>query len=233
MANSSDLKPAAAAADGGGGGGGGHSSSSKGGGGGGKGAPMPKDAAVMTSVLRDMGVTDFEPRVVNQLLEFSYRYVTEALEDARALSAHARKKAVDLEDVRLAVRMRAEQGATSPPSREVLLDVAREKNSAPLPVPKATCGLRLPPDRHCLTACNYKIRSAKAPPNPPLGLGRGGRPPGYGVGRFPQQPQPKVVTPAFSINPMPGMGPKPVAVNAAAAAGEIPSIQVGLIDMIR
>jgi hypothetical protein len=32
-----------------------------------------KDFQTMVSVLRDMGVEDYEPRVINQLLEFSYR----------------------------------------------------------------------------------------------------------------------------------------------------------------
>ena len=32
-----------------------------------------KDFQTMISVLKDMGVEDYEPRVVNQLLEFSYR----------------------------------------------------------------------------------------------------------------------------------------------------------------
>ncbi len=40
----------------------GHSSSSKA-----RAAPMPKDAQVMVAVLKDMGITDFEPRVVNQV----------------------------------------------------------------------------------------------------------------------------------------------------------------------
>ncbi len=31
-----------------------------------------KDAQTMISVLKDMGIDEFEPRVVNQLLEFSY-----------------------------------------------------------------------------------------------------------------------------------------------------------------
>ena len=31
-----------------------------------------KDAQTMINVLRDMGIEEFEPRVVNQLLEFSY-----------------------------------------------------------------------------------------------------------------------------------------------------------------
>ncbi len=69
-------------------------------------ASMPKDAQVMTAILKDMGVSDFEPRVVTQMLEFSYRYVTNVLEDARAVSAHARKKTVDVEDVQLAVQVR-------------------------------------------------------------------------------------------------------------------------------
>ena len=32
-----------------------------------------KDFQTMINVLKDMGVEDYEPRVINQLLEFSYR----------------------------------------------------------------------------------------------------------------------------------------------------------------
>ena len=32
----------------------------------------PKDAQVMMAILKDMGVTEYEPRVVNQMLEFTY-----------------------------------------------------------------------------------------------------------------------------------------------------------------
>ena len=37
---------------------------------------VPKDAQVMISILKDMGINEFEPRVVNQMLEFSYRWVS-------------------------------------------------------------------------------------------------------------------------------------------------------------
>lgn len=33
----------------------------------------PKDALVMSAILREMGISDYEPRVVNQMLEFTYR----------------------------------------------------------------------------------------------------------------------------------------------------------------
>ena len=34
---------------------------------------IPRDAAVVMNILRDMGVTEWEPRVVNQLMEFIHR----------------------------------------------------------------------------------------------------------------------------------------------------------------
>ena len=85
----------------------------------------PLAVQVMVAILKDMGINDFEPRVINQMLEFSYRcssltqnksslilkprYVTGILEDARVYSSHAKKKTLDTEDVKLAVQLTAEQ----------------------------------------------------------------------------------------------------------------------------
>ena len=33
----------------------------------------PRDAAVMEAILKEMGVTDYEPNVIHQMLELSYR----------------------------------------------------------------------------------------------------------------------------------------------------------------
>ena len=33
---------------------------------------VPRDAQIMTAILKDLGVTDHEPRVINQMLEFVY-----------------------------------------------------------------------------------------------------------------------------------------------------------------
>uniref|UniRef100_A0A1E1X534 Putative transcription initiation factor tfii-d component n=1 Tax=Amblyomma aureolatum TaxID=187763 RepID=A0A1E1X534_9ACAR len=123
----------------------------------------PKDAQVMSAILKDMGIADYEPRVINQMLEFTYRYVTNILDDARLFSAHAKKRAVDVDDVRLAIQMQADKSFTSPPPRDLLMEIARQKNSTPLPLIKANAGPRLPPDRYSLTACNYRLKSAKKP----------------------------------------------------------------------
>ncbi|NWI16259.1 TAF9 factor, partial [Crypturellus soui] len=141
----------------------------------------PKDAQVMAQILKDMGVTEYEPRVINQMLEFAYRYVTTILEDAKIYSSHAKKSSVDADDVRLAIQCRTDQSFTSPPPRDVrkrrggaraggerqhltlslqfLLDIARQKNQTPLPLIKPYSGPRLPPDRYCLTAPNYRLKS--------------------------------------------------------------------------
>lgn len=33
---------------------------------------VPKDVQVVETILREIGITEYEPRVVNQLLEFTY-----------------------------------------------------------------------------------------------------------------------------------------------------------------
>lgn len=37
---------------------------------------IPKDAQVIMSLLRELDIKDHEPRVINQLLEFTYREYT-------------------------------------------------------------------------------------------------------------------------------------------------------------
>lgn len=143
---------------------------------------IPKDAQVIMSLLRELDIKDHEPRVINQLLEFTYReytlwlhcmssglipspylpgYVTCILDDAKFYANHARKKTIDLEDVKLASQMLLDKAFTSPPPRDVLLDLTRIRNSSPLPSIKSNSGLRLPADRYCLSGCNFRLKNKK------------------------------------------------------------------------
>lgn len=90
-------------------------------------------------------------------------YVTCILDDAKVYTNHAKKKIVDLDDVKLASQMVLDKSFTNPPPRDVLLEIARGRNIAPLPLVKSHCGLRLPPDRYCLIATNYKLKAAVPP----------------------------------------------------------------------
>ncbi|EDO46061.1 predicted protein [Nematostella vectensis] len=121
----------------------------------------PKDALVMAAILKEMGISDYEPRVVNQMLEFTYRYITTVLDDAKVYSSHANKKEIDADDIRLAIQSRLDHSYTNPPPRDFLIEIARQKNRTPLPQLQPKSGLRLPPDRYCLTGTNYKLKAQK------------------------------------------------------------------------
>jgi transcription initiation factor TFIID subunit 9B len=101
----------------------------------------PRDAKLISHVLNSMGVEEYEPRVINQLLEFMYsiltiwafgfskmlflhtnlEYVSDVLQDAQVYSSHAAKSELDLADIRLAIQSRVNFSFTQPPPREVIL----------------------------------------------------------------------------------------------------------------
>ncbi|XP_077987980.1 transcription initiation factor TFIID subunit 9B-like [Glandiceps talaboti] len=136
----------------------------------------PRDAQVMAAILKDMGVTEYEPRVVNQMLEFTYRYVTNILDDAKVYSHHSGKQSIDADDVKLSIQHQMDRSFTSAPPRDLLMEIARQKNGTPLPLIKPHNGPRLPPDRYCLSAVNYKLKNIHKKPTltiPRLNLGHG------------------------------------------------------------
>lgn len=128
------------------------------------------------------------------MLNYILGYVTCILDDAKVYANHAKKKVIELDDVKLACQMTLEKAFTAPPPREVgvrsnfkqiffpskfkrqserklfiyflqvLLELARNRNATPLPVIKTHCGLRLPPERHCLLSANYKLRASEVQP---------------------------------------------------------------------
>ncbi|XP_046915655.2 TBP-associated factor 9 [Dermatophagoides farinae] len=119
----------------------------------------PKDSQVVAAILKEMGINEFEPRVLPQLVEFAYRYVARVLEDAQLFSSYARKKVIDTDDVSLAIQMQIDRSFVGPPSRDILLEISRNKNTQPLPPIKSHNGMRLPADRYSLVAPNFRLIS--------------------------------------------------------------------------
>ncbi|KAK1330368.1 hypothetical protein QTO34_010557 [Cnephaeus nilssonii] len=127
---------------------------------------MPEDAQMMAQILKDMGITEYEPRVIN---------------DANIYSSHAKKATIDADDVRLAIQCCADQSFTSPSPGDFLLYTRgpmhtigaralalaapasprrlQGKEITPLPLIKPYSGPRLPPGRYYLTAPDYRLKS--------------------------------------------------------------------------
>ena len=59
----------------------------------------------------------------------------------------------------MAIQLQVEKMFTSPPPRDLLLEIARHKNNQPLPPIKSHAGPRLPPDRYSLIGCNYRLKN--------------------------------------------------------------------------
>lgn len=83
------------------------------------GEDVPRNVQMMALLLKSMGIEEWEPRVVNQLLEFMYSYTSDVLKDSAEYAAHAgRPQQLDISDVRLAVESKTSKCQT-PPDRAV------------------------------------------------------------------------------------------------------------------
>lgn len=122
---------------------------------------LPRDAKIVKSLLKSMGVKEYEPRVIHQLLELWYRYVVDVLTDAQVYSEHAGKPSIDCDDVKLAIQTKVNFSFSQPPPREVLLELARNRNKIPLPKSIAGLGIPLPPEEDTLISPNYQLAIPK------------------------------------------------------------------------
>ncbi|XP_021638928.2 transcription initiation factor TFIID subunit 9 isoform X2 [Hevea brasiliensis] len=126
---------------------------------------LPRDAKIVKSLLKSMGVEEYEPRVIHQFLELWYRYVVDVLTDAQVYCEHAGKSAIDCDDVKLAIQSKVNFSFSQPPPREVLLELARNRNKIPLPKTIAGPGIPLPPEQDTLISANYQLAIPKKQPS--------------------------------------------------------------------
>ncbi|UJR36948.1 hypothetical protein I4U23_029657 [Adineta vaga] len=143
---------------------------------------LPKDGLVVQTMLQEMGITNYEPKLIPMVLDFMHQYTTDVLEEAKLYSIHAGRKQVELEDIKLACQNWAEEHSTMP-AKDTITELAKAKNRNQLPPIRNFSGPRLPADRFCLLAPNYKLKetsnehstsqstqqygTSNAPPPPP------------------------------------------------------------------
>ncbi|KAH0558278.1 hypothetical protein KQX54_015381 [Cotesia glomerata] len=120
----------------------------------------PQMAVIIDSIIKSMGIEDYDPSVVQQLLEFVYRHVTGVIESGKVFARHANKKFLDSSDISFALKIKSEvcDVKVGPMMTSSLKELARVHNSVPLKFVKPKDGLRLPADHYCSTAVNYKLK---------------------------------------------------------------------------
>ncbi|CAM9384621.1 unnamed protein product [Ectocarpus fasciculatus] len=123
-----------------------------------------RDEKSIVRLLKDAGVTSYEPRVVSHLVDRMRRYTREVLIDARDYADHAGRSDLGMQDVRLAVRKKQDALSAGPPSREDQIRQADEVNRIPLPAIPDKFGVRLPPFQYQNTLPNLQWEAHAEPP---------------------------------------------------------------------
>lgn len=103
-------------------------------------------------------------------MDFAHRYTTSVLKDAVMYNDHAKNamnttsstSTVNTDDIRLAIAARTNYQFKPTPPKELLLELAHERNAKPLPPVIPKWGLNLPPEKYCLTARDWESLEEEA-----------------------------------------------------------------------
>ncbi|KAL9092567.1 MAG: hypothetical protein Q9165_004371 [Trypethelium subeluteriae] len=143
----------------------------------------PRDARLIHLILANLGVNAYQERVPLMLLDFAYRYTSGVLSDAMHISAEAAPTGpgnprggaggagggaaagsseggggVTLDAVRQAIASRLNHQFNATLPKEFQLELAAERNRVALPKPDKEFGVRLPPERYCLTGVGWQMK---------------------------------------------------------------------------
>ena len=137
----------------------------------------PRDVRLLHLLLASQAIHQYEDQVPLQLMDFAARYTRGVLKDAMvyhdymgantedsgatatgptataaAPSSAAAAPGLGVEDVRLAIAARTQHEFKPTAPKELLLQLAADRNRKALPQVMGAWGVRLPPEKYCLTA---------------------------------------------------------------------------------
>ncbi|KAI9660157.1 MAG: Transcription initiation factor TFIID subunit 9 [Bathelium mastoideum] len=131
----------------------------------------PRDARLIHLILANLGVNAYQERVPLMLMDFAYRYTSGVLSDAMHISTESAPSGpgnprsapgadggVTLDAVRQAIASRLNYQFNSVLPKEFQLELAAERNRIALPKPDKEFGVRLPPERYCLTGVEWQMK---------------------------------------------------------------------------
>lgn len=125
---------------------------------------VPRDIRLLHLIFATQGIQNYQDHVPLQLMDFAHRYTVGVLKDALTYNDHAKfsgatsalsASTVNTDDIRLAIAARTNYQFKPTPPKELLLELAQERNSKPLPPVIPKWGLNLPPEKYCLTGKDW------------------------------------------------------------------------------
>ncbi|KAI5956477.1 TAF9 [Candida jiufengensis] len=127
---------------------------------------VPRDVRLLHLIFATQGIQNYQDHVPLQLMDFAHRYTKSILKDALIYNDHSKPSTnsninsntnttVNTDDIRLAIAARSNYQFKPVPPKELMLELAQERNSKPLPPVIPKWGLNLPPEKYCLTARDW------------------------------------------------------------------------------
>ncbi|CAR28796.1 hypothetical protein ZYGR_0U01550 [Zygosaccharomyces rouxii] len=126
---------------------------------------IPRDVRLLHLLLASQSIHQYEDQVPLQLMDFAHRYTRGVLKDAVVYNDYAESsnaqgssnQGLSVEDIRLAIAARTQYQFKPTAPKELLLQLAAERNKKALPQVMGMWGVRLPPEKYCLTAKEWDI----------------------------------------------------------------------------
>lgn len=122
---------------------------------------IPRDVRLLHLLLASQSIHAYEDQVSLQLMDFAHRYTKGVLKDAVMYNEYAsngsNNSEITVEDIRLAIGARTQYQFKPTAPKELLLQLAQQRNKKPLPQVLSMWGVRLPPEKYCLTAKEWKL----------------------------------------------------------------------------
>lgn len=119
----------------------------------------PRDVRLLHLLLASQSIHQYEDQVPLQLMDFAFRYTRGVLKDAMVYNDYAEQpdQGLTVEDIRLAIAARTQYQFKPTAPKELLLQLAAERNKKALPQVMGMWGVRLPPEKYCLTAKEWDL----------------------------------------------------------------------------
>ncbi|KAI5180555.1 transcription initiation factor TFIID subunit 9B [Nematocida sp. AWRm80] len=115
----------------------------------------PRDAKIISLILRSVGIDECDPKVILQFLEVSYKYFIETLEDATMYAEQAGRQTPNAADIKLSIQTKVGKYFVPPPPRQFMLEISSRINSKPLMVLESSSLLRIPGEKTSLLELYY------------------------------------------------------------------------------
>lgn len=128
---------------------------------------IPRDVRLLNLIFATQNIHHYQDHVPLQLMDFAHRYTRSVLKDALVYNDHAKplntntnlnsnaNTTVTTDDIRLAIAAAANYQFKPAPPKELMLELAHERNAKSLPAIIPKWGLNLPPEKYCLTARDW------------------------------------------------------------------------------